>query len=177
MVGMMTVESAEASPPIFEAFIVPHRSLGRTGLIVLPAVMAAFVCLIVLRFWLIGAWPVAFFSVLDVPLVIFLLWLNMRDRRISEMILVTEQDVTVTRTDWAGRRTSFRMPCGWLRVDQQTTSGTSRLLLRARGTEQEVGGFLHEADRQSLYVALRDALHSARNPSFDNPQLRDDPGP
>ncbi|HVY17065.1 MAG TPA: DUF2244 domain-containing protein [Rhodopila sp.] len=170
----MTADSPETQQTIFEASIVPYRSLGRKGVFVLVGVLTVLVTLIITRVLLIGAWPVALFSGVEVPLLILLLWLNMRARRISEMIIVTARDVTVTRTDWTGRRSTFQMPAGWLRVDRQLTAGASRLLLRAHGTEREVGGFLHEADRESLYRGLRDALHSIRNPSFDNPQLRDD---
>jgi uncharacterized membrane protein len=161
-------------PTIFEASIVPHRSLNAKGVATLLGVLTALVALIVGRCWLIGAWPVAVFSILDVPLLAMLLWLNMRGRRVNEMILMTAQDVTVTHTDRSGQRATFRMPTAWLRVDQETTQGASRLMLRARGSEREIGGFLHEVDRESLYRALRDAVHAVRNPSFDNPQLRGD---
>jgi uncharacterized membrane protein len=171
---MTTPEDADAAPTIFEASIGPHRSLGRTGVIVLLSVLILFVSLIVVRFWLLGAWPVVLFSLLEVPLVVLLLWLNMRSRRTNEMILVTALDVTVTRTESTGRRTTFRVPTAWLRVDQETTRGTTRLLLRTHGAEWEVGGFLHEADRESLFAALSGAMHAVRNPSFDNPQLRDE---
>jgi uncharacterized membrane protein len=114
------------------------------------------------------------FPLPEVPLIVVLLWLNMRSRRTNEMILVTARDVTVIRTEWTGRRTNFCVPTAWLRVDQETTHGTTRLLLRTRGMEWEVGGFLHEADRESLFTALRGAMQTVRNPLFDNPQLRDD---
>lgn len=161
---------------IFKASIVPYRSLTGKGVTALLGVMSMLVALIVARFWLIGAWPVALFSLLEIPLLAVLLWLNMRGRRVNEMILMTVQDVTVTRTDPSGRRATFRMPTAWLRVDQVTTQGASRLMLRARGAEREIGGFLHEVDRVSLYHALQDAVHAVRNPLFDNPQLRDDRG-
>lgn len=171
---MKTPDDADRPPPIFEASIGPHRSLGRMGVVVLLSVLTLFVSLIGVRFWLLGAWPVALFSLLDVPLAVLLLWLNMRSRKTNEMILVTSRDVTVTRTEWTGRQTTVRMPSAWLRVDQETTRGTTRLLLRTHGAEWEVGGFLHEADRESLFTALRAAIHTVRNPSFDNPQLRDE---
>jgi uncharacterized membrane protein len=170
----MKSDDADAPPTIFEASIGPHRSLGRTGVVALLSVLTLFVSLISVRFWLLRAWPVVLFSVLDVPLVVLLLWLNMRSRKTNEMILVTTRDVTVIRTEWTGRRTKFRVPTAWLRVDQETKGGTTRLLLRTHGAEWEVGGFLHEADRASLFTALRGVMHTVRNPLFDNPQLRDD---
>ena len=61
---------------MFEAVIVPHRSLSPRGLAILMAVIGALCALIVLRFWLIGAWPVAGFGVMEIGLAIFLLRLN-----------------------------------------------------------------------------------------------------
>ncbi len=170
---MMTTDTSDTPATIFEASIVPYRSLNGRGAAILLGVLTGIVVLIVVRFWLIGAWPVALFSLMEVPLLAVLLWMNMRGRRVNEMILVTASDVTVTRTDRSGRRATFRMPVAWLRIDQVVTNGASQLVLRARGSEREIGGFLHEEDRMSLYHALRDAVHAVRNPSFDNPQLRD----
>jgi len=160
--------------PVFQALITPYRSLTRNGVTTLLVVLSLFAGLIVLRFWLLGAWPVVLFSVLEIPLVAFLLWLNFRRGRAREMILIDQQSVQVTRTDWRGRRSRFALPVAWLRVDHDTQRGASRILLRSRGKTREVGGFLHEPERESLYKALVEALFALRNPRFDNPQLRDD---
>ncbi|HET6608034.1 MAG TPA: DUF2244 domain-containing protein [Rhodopila sp.] len=171
---MMKQDDANAFPTVFEASIGPYRSLGRKGIIALPTLLTVFASFIGLRFWFLGAWPVVLFSLLEIPFVVLLLWLNMRARRTNEVILVTARDITVTRTEWTGRRTTVRMPTAWLRIDQETVHGATRLLLRTHGAEWEVGGFLHEAERESLFTALRGAMHTIRNPSFDNPQLRDE---
>jgi uncharacterized membrane protein len=168
----MTADPAD-TPPVFEASIVPYRSLQPKGVAALLGVFTLFVSLIAARFWWLGAWPVVLFGALEVPLVVVLLWLNMRSRRANEMILMTSRHVTVTRTDSMGRRETFSMPTAWLRVDQEMTNGASRLMLRSHGAAQEVGSFLHETDRESLCQALRDAVRAVHNPRFDNPQLRD----
>jgi uncharacterized membrane protein len=171
---MMKQDDTDTLVPVFEASIGPYRSLGRKGVVALLTLFTLFATLIGVRFWFLGAWPVVLFSLLEIPLVVLLLWLNMRARRTNEMILVTACELTVTRTEWTGRRTTVRMPTAWLRVDQETTGGATRLLLRTHGVEWEVGGFLHEAERESLFTALRGAMHTIRNPSFNNPQLRDE---
>jgi uncharacterized membrane protein len=79
----------------------------------------------------------------------------------------------VTRTDPQGRRMTLSLPTAWLRLDHDTQRGASRLVLTCRGTRCEIGAFLHEAERRSLSKALATALDAVRNPSFDNPQLRD----
>lgn len=162
-----------ADVPIFRAVITPHRSLTRTGIAVL---IGAFVVLstgIAVRFWLVGAWPVMAFSLLEVPLVGLLLAINVHRARASELIMLTEHAFTVIRTDAGGRRNQVSLPSAWLRVDLETGRGMARLFVRSHGHACEVGTFLHEPERISLFEALRDALYHARNPRFDNPRLND----
>jgi uncharacterized membrane protein len=65
------------------------------------------------------------------------------------------------------------LPSAWLHIDLETGRGVPRVLLSHQGRGCEVGGFLHEPDKVALFEGLRDALSGARNPRFDNPQLRD----
>jgi len=162
-----------APSPVFEALIVPHRSLTAAGVAALIGLLACFSVIIGLRFGLLGAWPVALFSLLEIPLAVVLLMLNMRQARASELIMLTADVLTVVRTDPAGRRTHISMSAAWLRVDLAEDRGLPHVVLSTHGRRCEVGSFLHEASKVSLFEALRDALHRGRNPQFDNPQLRD----
>ena len=162
-----------APAPVFEALIVPYRSLTRKGVTIVIGSLMALSAAVALRFWLWGAWPVVLFSLFDVPLVGLLLAINMRRARASELIMLSAQELTVTRTDPAGRQKQISMPSAWLRVDLESGHGIPRLLVRSHGRGYEVGAFLHEPDKRSLFEALREALHQARNPHFDNPQLRE----
>jgi uncharacterized membrane protein len=65
------------------------------------------------------------------------------------------------------------LPSAWLRVDLDAGRGIPRVMLTSNGRGCEIGAFLHEPERLSLFEALSAALHQARNPRFDNPQLRD----
>ncbi|WP_256367314.1 DUF2244 domain-containing protein [Acidisphaera sp. S103] len=160
--------------PVFEALIVPHRSLTRKGVMTVIAVLTVFSAAVALRFLLLGAWPVAAFSLLEIPLVCGLLAVNVRRARASELIMLTAQEITVIQTDPAGRRKQMSLPSAWLRVQLDAGRGIPRVVLSSHGRDCEVGAFLHEPDRLSLFDALRDAVHGVRNPRFDNPQLRDD---
>ena len=163
---------SSAPAPVFEAFIVPHRSLTRNGVLAVVASLAILTAAVALRFWLLGAWPVVIFSVFEVPLVILLLTINLRRARASELIMLSAQAVTVVRTDPAGRRQQASLPSAWLRIDLDPGRGSPRVMLSSRGRNWEVGGFLHEAEKRSLFAALTDALDGLRSPRFDNPQLR-----
>jgi hypothetical protein len=48
-----------------------------------------------------------------------------------------------------------------------------KLVLTRHGVNEEIGAALGEAEKRDLAGCLRGALHRARNPVFDNPQLRD----
>ena len=65
------------------------------------------------------------------------------------------------------------LPSAWLNVVMEEAPGRiPRLLLSVRQQREEIGKVLGETAKRDLARALRDALHKARNPSFDNPQLR-----
>jgi uncharacterized membrane protein len=161
------------SAPVFQALIVPHRSLTRRGVIAVAALLLLLSLTVALRFWWLGAWPVAGLCLLEGPFVLLLLALNLRSARASELIMLNPQQITVVRTDPAGRRQYLSLPSGWLRVDLEDAKGSSRIVLSSHGRLCEIGGFLHESDRLSLFEALRDAVYGVRNPRFDNAQLRD----
>jgi uncharacterized membrane protein len=158
--------------PVFEALIVPYRSLTRKGAVLVVGGLLVATLAGALRLWLLGAWPVAAFSLIDVPLFVVLLAINQRRARASELIMLDATQLTVIRTDAAGRRSQDSLPAAWLRVELDTGRGIPRLILSSHGRNCEVGAFLHEPDRVSLFAALESAVHQARNPRFDNPQLR-----
>jgi uncharacterized membrane protein len=164
------------SATLFEAVIIPHRSLSPRGLRILIAVICLLSGLIVLRFWFIGAWPVAGFSVAEIGIAIFLLRLNARRARATELVLLSEDALRIVRTGGAGRGDERVLPVGWLNVVLDEQPGrVPKLLLVARGVREEIAAALGEAEKRDLWSALREALHQARNPRFDNAQLRTGP--
>jgi uncharacterized membrane protein len=130
--------------------------------------------MLALRFWFIGAWPVAVFSVIEVGLFVFLLRLNVRHARQSELVLLSEASLRIVRTDWRGRVQERTLPAAWLRVRLEDRPGrVSRLVVTARPAEEEIAATLGEDQKRDLAAALTDALDRARRPNFDNPQLQD----
>jgi uncharacterized membrane protein len=161
-----------ASPTVFEAVIVPHRSLSPRGLAILIAVLVALCGLVGLRFWLIGAWPVACFGAVEIGLAVLLLWLNATRARASELILLSEDALRIVRTDRRGRRAERVLSVGWLNARLEEPPGqVPRLLLVAHGVREEIATSLGEIEKRDLSKALADALHRLRSPRFDNPQL------
>jgi uncharacterized membrane protein len=159
--------------PVFEALIVPHRSMTRRGVTYLAATIVMISLGVGVRFLLLGAWPVLLFSLLEIPVLGVLLAIHLRDARVSELILLDRRQITVTRTDAGGRQTSFSLPTAWLRVSLEENHGATRVILTTHGRGREIGGFLHDPEKASLCQALQRAMHDVRHPAFDNPQLRD----
>src|SRR3954463_396011 len=133
----MAIERTDPSgATLFEALIIPHRSLSPLGVRILMAAFAACGCLIAIRFWLLGAWPVIGFAVLEISLAAILLFLNVRRARTSELVLLGEDTLRVVRTDVAGRRVERTLSTAWLNVSVLEEAGrTPRLLLRSRRSQ------------------------------------------
>ena len=165
----------EGETALFEAVIVPHRSLTACGLRCLVGLICLLCGLTALRFWLIGAWPVVVFSIAEVGLAVLLLRINASQARSSELVLLTERTLRVVRTTAGGRRSERELSPGWLNVALEEIPGRApRLVLVARNVREEIGAALGEMERRDLARALQEALYNARNPRFHNPQLQDE---
>jgi uncharacterized membrane protein len=168
------MSATQSAAPLFEALIVPHRSLSRRGVLVLSLSVFSLSALLALRFWFIGAWPVAGFSVIEVGLFVFLLRMNVRHARQSEMLLLSEDGLRIVRTDWRGRRQERTLPAAWLHMRLEDRPGrVPRLVVAARPQQEEIAATLGEDQKRDLAAALEAALDRLRRPQFDNPQLRD----
>lgn len=158
----------------FEAVIVPHRSLGRRGLLWLGGSVLVLSGAMACGLWFAGAWPAIGFIGLEAGLALGLLRRHARGARALEMLLLSEGGLLVVRVDEFGRRTERLVPTAWLRADLEAgPGGTAVLMLRAAGVALEVAASLGEDEKRGLAGALKDALHRQRHPTFDNEQLRE----
>ena len=169
------MESSEETATVFEAVIVPHRSLAPRGRAILLGVIAGDLVLDGVVFTAIGAWPVAGFAALELLVAMLLFALHMRAPQASELLLLTRRELRVIRTDAAGRRQTRVFPPAWLHAHIEERPGRAPdLLLIGAGVREPIGASLGEAERRDLASALAAALHDLRNPRFDNPILRPD---
>ncbi len=158
----------------FEAVIVPHRSLGRRGLRWLAGFLGLLSGAVALGLWLVGAWPVIGFTGLEITLAIWLLRRHALGARAMEMLILSNQGLTVVSVDPSGRRSERVLASGWLRAELEERHGRApALVLRSTGVAIEVATSLGEDEKRALSTALRDALERQRHPVFDNPQLRE----
>ena len=162
---------------VFEAEVTPHRSLSARGL----RLVIGSVCLVSLcttsMFWYLGAWPIAGFNGGEILLAMVLLRTHARSRKQRELLLLSGQSLRVLRTDAKGRASEHNLAPFWLNVTLQERPGrVPGLFLSARGQRLEVASALGEPEKRDLAAALMDAIHRLKNPVFDNPQLRAEPG-
>lgn len=169
----MAPSAEQASPVLFEAVIVPHRSLGPLGLKVLSVLALAMGLASAALFVALGAWPVGLFAGGELLLCVVLFRLHMRAARASEMLLLTQAGLRVVRTLPDGTVRAIDLPADWMAVRVEDRPGrVPALMLLGQGRSEEVGRELGEAAKRELAAALAEALHRRRNPVFDNPQLR-----
>jgi uncharacterized membrane protein len=172
--GMMP----DAEAPLFEALILPHRSLSPAALRALLTAVAALCCITSGLFVWLGAWPVGGFTALELLLAGWLIRLHVRSGRATELVLLTYRSLRVVRTDPDGVRRTREMRPAWLSVRLQERPGrVPALLLVGQGQELEIAASLGDAEKRSLADAMAEALRRLRSPVFDNPQLRSPPLP
>src|SRR5471032_3070840 len=87
---------------LFSAELTPHRSLNRTGFLVLMGFLSFVSFAPGLAFWLMGAWPVFGFFGLDVLAVYWAFRINFHHARATEEISVTSSELRVRRVSHRG---------------------------------------------------------------------------
>jgi uncharacterized membrane protein len=158
---------------LFRAELVPHRSLSARGLNLLLLAVCILCGLNAATFVLLGAWPVAGFTGIELVLAALLFRLNARAAKSTEIISLSYGDLTVLRIAPDGTRRQARMQPAWLLLSLEERPGRAPLLVaRERQRQIELGRDLGEEEKRSLAAALAGALQRLRNPVFDNPQLR-----
>jgi uncharacterized membrane protein len=156
-------EQMQDEPGAFRAVLMPHRSLGPTGFIVLMAALAGVSFATGIAFLLIGAWPVLGFFGLDVALVYVAFKLNYRSGRLYETVELTPARLTWTRVHPSGRREQFDCNPYWARVALRVRpDGRNDLRLVSQGRELSFGRFLTDDERRDFATALTGALVEAR---------------
>src|SRR5437899_10206615 len=162
----------EREPPEwFSALLTPHRSLSRTGFLVLMAFVSAVSFAAGLAFLLMGAWPVLGFFGLDVLAIYWAFRVNFRHAEATEEIRVTPSELWVRRVSHRGHVVEWVLNPLWVRLDQKIHAefGIERLYLVSRGRHVSVGSFLGPDEKASLAKALIAALQSAKRGITYNP--------
>src|ERR1700740_1034592 len=158
-------------PELFSALLTPHRSLNRTGFLVLMAFVSVVSFAAGLAFLLMGAWPVFGFFSLDVLAIYWAFRVNFRRAKASEEISVTASELRVRRVSHRGQVVEFVLNPLWVQLDQKIHAefGIEKLYLVSKGRHFSIASFLGPDEKASFAKALTEALQAARRGPTYNP--------
>jgi uncharacterized membrane protein len=160
-----------AEPVLFSALLTPHRSLNRTGFVLVMAFLSVISFAAGVVFLMLGAWPVLGFFGLDILAIYFAFRINFRRARACEQVWVTPSQLRIRRVSHRGNIVEFVLNPLWVRLDKVAHEefGIERLYLVSRGRSVSIGSFLSPDEKASFANALTEALHAARRGPTLNP--------
>lgn len=164
-------DPALEQPTLFSARLTPHRSLNRTGFLVLMAFLSVVSFATGIAFLLMGAWPVFGFLGLDVLVIYWAFRVNFRRANATEDITVTPSELRVRRVSHRGHVAEWVLNPLWVQLDQKVHAefGIERLYLVSRGRRVSIGNFLGADEKASFAKALLAALQTAKRGITYNP--------
>ncbi|PWJ84222.1 putative membrane protein [Pseudaminobacter salicylatoxidans] len=154
-----------ADEPFFHALLEPHRSLGRTGFMVLMGALT-FGWLVTGAFFLAsGAWPVFGFFGLDVLAIYIAFRLNYRAARVREEVIVSRTRLDIHKVAPSGRTENHHFNPFWARfsVKRHSEIGITDMAVQSREKSVPIGSFLNPDDRESFAKAFSLALATAKS--------------
>src|SRR4029078_11818143 len=151
-------------PTLFSARVTPHRSLNRTGFLVLMAFIGIVSFVAGIAFCLMGAWPVLGFFGLDVLVIYWAFRVNFRSAEATEDIVMTPSELRVRRVSRRGPVMEWRLNplCVQLEQTGDPEFGIERLYLVSRGRRVPIGYFLGPDEKASFSKALMAAVEAAK---------------
>jgi uncharacterized membrane protein len=156
-------------PELFSALLTPHRSLNRTGFLVLMTFLSVVSFAAGLAFLLMGAWPVFGFFGLDVLVIYWAFRINFRRASATEEISVTPSELRVRRVSHRGHVAEWVLNPLWVQLDQKSDAefGIEKLYLISKGRRLSIASFLGPDEKASFAKALTAALQTAkRGPTY-----------
>lgn len=161
---MSETTTTSGDEPFFKALLTPHRSLGRTGfLILMMTLLAAWVVTGVI-FLSLGAWPVFGFFGLDVLLLYLAFRANYRAARVREEVSVSRTTLDIRKYAPSGRHVAHHFNPIWARfaVARHNMIGITEMAVEGQGRRVAIGNFLNPDDRESFASAFAGALARAK---------------
>jgi uncharacterized membrane protein len=160
----MAADNALDEPTLFSAVLTPHRSLGRTGFLVVMLLIGGISFAAGLVFFIAGAWPVVGFLGLDVLLVYAAFKVSYRTAAAYEHVTMTPSALTVRKVSHRGQVAEWTLNPVWVRLQREIHAefGIERLFLVSHGRRLPVATFLGPREKASFATALSAALGEAR---------------
>jgi uncharacterized membrane protein len=160
----MAADNALDEPTLFSAVLTPHRSLGRTGFLVVMLLIGGISFAAGLVFFIAGAWPVVGFLGLDVLLVYAAFKVSYRTAAAYEHVTMTPSALTVRKVSHRGQVAEWTLNPVWVRLQREIHAefGIERLFLVSHGRRLPVATFLGPREKATFATALSAALGEAR---------------
>jgi uncharacterized membrane protein len=154
----------DTDAPIFAALLTPHRSLGRSGFLIVMLLFGGVSFVAGMAFLLMGAWPVFGFFGLDVLLLYLAFQINYRTAAAYEEVTVTATELKVRKVTHHGRVREWTLNPLWVRLETVTHEdyGMEKLLLVTRGRALPIATLLGPNEKASFAKALATAIGEAK---------------
>ena len=150
-----------------DAVLTPTRSLSRTGLYVVLGILGLFNLLVAILFFAIGAKPIPIFLGLDFLAVLLAFHLSYRQARRRERVQVSADEVRVVHEVGAQKRTVWRSPTAFTRVEVEAKGQPEvRVTLALSRRRLVVAGQVSPQERMDFADALEAAIRSARSERY-----------
>lgn len=164
-------DPGQAEPELFRALLTPHRSLNRTGFVLVMASLSGLSFAAGIVFLIKGAWPVLGFLGLAVLGTYWAFKINFRRAKACEHISITPSELRLRRVSHRGHVTEWVFNPLWVRLDQDIHEefGIENLYLASRGQRVAIASFLGPGEKASFSKALTAGLNAARRGPTYNP--------
>jgi uncharacterized membrane protein len=152
--------------PVYQAELIPHRSLGARGLKILFAISGALSLVHVIFFLTVGAWPIMMFFGVDFLLLFGAFWLNNRAARAREQISLTRTDLSIRKIQPNGFVRESRYNPFWARLKiarhPDPDVGITSIRVFGQGNETRIAEFLYPEARERFAKELTQALATVK---------------
>lgn len=145
----------------------PHQSLPPKGFAAF--ILATFTLSTIPLYALLGTvllWGLLPFLLLALGGTYFALRKNDRDRQIVEILTVDPETIHLLRQSRSGEDQEWECNPYWTRITMHDKSGPvpHYVTLKGNGREVEIGAFLSEEERKTLYSDLNDCIRKLAQP-------------
>lgn len=150
--------------PLFAALLTPHRSLGKKGVRVVVAFYVILAMIPGVFFFVLGAWPVVGFLGLEALILWWALSVSRKSGDAYEEVTLWPDSLEVRHVTAKGKENRHAFNPFWVRlhIDKDFEQRVTRLALRNRGEELEIGAFLNPDDKATFATVFGQALTKAR---------------
>ena len=158
---------AEAAAPLAELHLWPHRSLPRRGFVWFIGISAALIAVPLLENLGSAAfWVLLPFLAASLGGVWLALARSYRDGELLEHLRLWPDRVELTRHNPRGKTQEWSANPHWVTLQLYQTEGPvpAYLTLKGGGREVEIGAFLTDEERSTLYPELQGRLAALRGP-------------